>query len=68
MDDSDEFRYATMRDPDSEGELAGIMDARAFLPDGVPAQWSIYWEVSDACVATALDPAGAQFKLPTTNR
>ena len=45
--DSDEFRYATMRDPGSEGELAGIMDAAAFLPKGVPAHWSIYWEVDD---------------------
>jgi predicted enzyme related to lactoylglutathione lyase len=45
--DSDEFRYATMRDPGSEGELAGIMDAAAFLPEGVPAHWSIYWEVDD---------------------
>ncbi len=46
--DSDDFRYSTMRDPESEGELAGIMDASAFLPDGVPAHWSIYWEVDDA--------------------
>ncbi len=30
--DSDEFRYATMREPGGEGELAGIMDAAGFLP------------------------------------
>ena len=24
------------------------MDATAFLPDGVPAHWSIYWAVDDA--------------------
>jgi uncharacterized protein len=89
--DSDEFRYTTMRDPSGEGELAGIMDASAFLPDGVPAHWSIYWAVdnADATVAkikalggsivadafdtpygrlaTAADPAGAQFKLRQTN-
>jgi uncharacterized protein len=46
--DTDEFRYSTMRNPDGEGELAGIMDASAFLPEGVPAHWSIYWEVDDA--------------------
>ncbi len=45
--DSDEFRYTTMRDPSGEGELAGIMDASAFLPEGVPAHWSTYWEVED---------------------
>src|ERR1700694_3801902 len=31
--DSDEFRYTTMRHPTGEGELAGIMDATAFLPE-----------------------------------
>ena len=46
--DSDEFRYTTMRNPVGVGELAGIMDASAFLPEGVPAHWSIYWEVDDA--------------------
>ncbi len=91
LGDSDEFRYTTMRDPEGKGDLAGIMDARAFLPDAVPAQWSIYWEVdqTDATVAmvkalggsvvmdpqdtpfgrlaTVLDPAGAQFKVRTSN-
>jgi predicted enzyme related to lactoylglutathione lyase len=51
--DSDEFRYTTMRDPRGEGELAGIMDALAFLPEGVPDHWSIYWEVDDADAAVA---------------
>jgi predicted enzyme related to lactoylglutathione lyase len=45
--DSDEFRYTVMSDPGGEGELAGIMDASGFLPDGVPAYWSVYWEVDD---------------------
>lgn len=49
--DSDEFRYTTMRDPSGTGELAGIMDASTFLPAGVPAHWSIYWEVDDAQTA-----------------
>ena len=59
--DSDEFRYTTMRHPEGEGELAGIMDAAAFLPDGVPAHWSIYWEVdeADAAVARARALGGA---------
>ena len=45
--DSDQFRYSVVKNPDAEGELAGIMDAGAFLPEGVPAHWSIYWEVDD---------------------
>jgi uncharacterized protein len=51
--DSDEFRYTTMRDPSGDGELAGIMDASTFLPDGVPAHWSVYWEVGNADSAIA---------------
>jgi hypothetical protein len=51
--DSDEFRYTTMRDPEGEGDLAGIMDATAFLPEGVPAHWSVYWEVDDADATVA---------------
>ena len=37
-----------MRDPSGDGELAGIMDASGFLPEGVPSQWSVYWEVDDS--------------------
>jgi uncharacterized protein len=51
--DTDEFRYTTMRDPDGDGELAGIMDASSFLPEGVGSHWSIYWEVDDADAALA---------------
>jgi len=53
--DTDEFRYSTMRNPSGEGELAGIMDAAGFLPEGVPSHWSVYWEVDDA--AAAVDKA-----------
>jgi predicted enzyme related to lactoylglutathione lyase len=45
--DSDEFRYTTMRNPNGGEDLAGIMDAKAFLPEGVPSHWSVYWEVDD---------------------
>lgn len=45
--DTDEFRYSVMQNPSGEGELAGIMDAGAFLPEGVPAHWSVYWAVDD---------------------
>lgn len=49
--DSDEFRYSTMRNPEGEDDLAGIMDAVSFLPEGRPALWSVYWEVADVDAA-----------------
>ena len=59
--DSDDFRYTTVRNPGGEGELAGIMDAARFLPDGVPSHWSVYWHVddADAVVAKATDLGGS---------
>ncbi len=47
VSDTEQFRYTVMRHPSGDGELAGIMDAGAFLPEGAPASWSIYWEVDD---------------------
>jgi uncharacterized protein len=47
--DSPEFRYTTL-DVDEE-QLAGVMDAAAFLPDGVPASWSVYFSVANTDVA-----------------
>ena len=41
MSDTPEFRYTTLGEGD--GQLAGIMDASAFLPEGVPRAWSIYF-------------------------
>ena len=55
--DSDEFRYSTMSNPSGAGELAGIMDATGFLPEGVPSFWAVYWEVDDA--AASVDNAKA---------
>ena len=42
-----------MGDPRGEGELAGIMDASAFLPEGVRSHWSVYWDVDDVDAAIA---------------
>ena len=50
---SDDFRYTVMRNPAAEGELAGIMDASSFLPEGVPATWWVYWHVDDADATVA---------------
>ena len=43
--DTPEFRYTTFGEGD--GALAGIMDASAFLPDGVPSHWNVYFAVDD---------------------
>ncbi len=61
ISDTDEFRYTVMRDPSGDGELAGIMDAGAFLPAGVPAHWSIYWttDVVDDSVAKVRSLGGS---------
>ena len=48
-DDAD-LRYTTLRRDDEQA--VGIMDASAFLPEGVPARWSIYFGTDD--VATSL--------------
>jgi predicted enzyme related to lactoylglutathione lyase len=58
MGDDPGFRYSTLRDPSGEGQLAGVMDASGFLPEGVPAHWSVYWWVDDADDAAAKVVAG----------
>jgi len=45
------FRYTTYGVDDDA--RAGIMDASAFLPDGVPASWSVYFEATDVDAALA---------------
>ena len=49
--DTPEFRYTTLGEGDNA--LAGIMDAGGFLPDGVPAHWSVYFGVDDTDAALA---------------
>ena len=62
--DSDEFRYTTMRNPEGEDELAGIMDAVSFLPEGLPAHWSVYWEVDDVDAAlSAIESLGGAVEM-----
>jgi predicted enzyme related to lactoylglutathione lyase len=49
--DTPEFRYTIMQHgPD---QLAGIMDASAFLPEGEPARWSVYFGTDDADASLA---------------
>ncbi len=53
--DTPEFRY-TFSDAE-ENQAAGVMDASGFLPEGVPAHWSIYFGSADidATVAKAVE-------------
>jgi uncharacterized protein len=45
VSDTPDFRYTVQKD--GEAQLAGIIDAAGFLPDGVPAHWSVYFGVDD---------------------
>jgi uncharacterized protein len=47
--DTPEFRYTTLGE--AGNQLAGIMDASAFMPAGAPAQWSVYFGVEDTDAA-----------------
>ncbi len=49
--DTPEFRYTMLAD--GETGLAGIMDASGFLPEGVPAHWSVYFGVDDVDASLA---------------
>ncbi|MEZ5098276.1 MAG: VOC family protein [Thermoleophilia bacterium] len=49
--DAPEFRYTTLGV--GEGQLAGIMDMTPYLPEGAPAEWSIYFRVEDVDAALA---------------
>ena len=64
MADEPGFRYTTLGEGDDS--LAGIMDATAFLPEGVPAHWSVYFGVKDADAASAeIVELGGSIVLPT---
>lgn len=63
MSDEPDFRYTTLHE--GEAQAAGIMDASAFLPEGVPSHWSVYFQVADAdaTVAKAVE-LGATVEMP----
>ena len=63
MSDTPEFRYTTL--DEGEEQLAGMMDASGFLPEGVPAHWSVYFGVdnTDAALKQAVD-LGATIIVP----
>jgi hypothetical protein len=49
-----ELNYTTLGE--GEAGLAGVMDASAFLPEGVPSTWNVYFQAADvdATVAKAV--------------
>jgi len=49
--DEPDFKYTTLIK--GETQYAGVMDASAWLPEGVPAHWSVYFSVEDADAALA---------------
>lgn len=51
VSDTPEFRYTVQ--VVGEEQWAGVMDASGFLPEGVPAHWSVYFGVEDADAALA---------------
>ena len=57
--DTAEFRYTTLIH--GEDQLAGIMDASGFLPEGVAAHWSIYFgtEDTDAALSRIVELGGS---------
>lgn len=53
VSDAESFRSSVQRDPVTGEELAGIMDAAGFRPEGESSRWSVYWEVADVDAAVA---------------
>ncbi|TFC00153.1 VOC family protein [Cryobacterium mannosilyticum] len=52
LSDTDEFRYSTIG---AEGAMvAGVFDASAHLPAGMPSHWQLYLGVADVPAAAAL--------------
>lgn len=63
VSDTADFRYSVLTH--DEEQLAGIMDASAFLPEGVPSCWSVYFAVSDTDASiTAIRALGGAVVLP----
>jgi predicted enzyme related to lactoylglutathione lyase len=57
------FRYATLDVAD--GESAGVMDAASMLPEGVPANWSVYFAVADVAKTLArVEELGGRVVVP----
>ncbi|MGH9020355.1 MAG: VOC family protein [Acidimicrobiales bacterium] len=59
ISDTEEFRYSVAEE--GEHQFLGLADASAWLPEGVPSYWTVYFGVADvdATVAAALEHGGS---------
>jgi hypothetical protein len=64
--DSDDFRYSVVKDPQGDGEVAGVMDASLWVPEGESSRWTVYIYVEDpdATVAKATGLGGSVIASP----
>ncbi len=61
--DEEGFRYSTAGE--EESAIAGLMDASAMLPEGVPPNWQVYFGVADTDAALArVVELGGQVVMP----
>lgn len=51
LSDEPDFRYTT--NAAEESATAGIMDSSAFMPEGVPSSWAVYFWVDDVDAAVS---------------
>jgi predicted enzyme related to lactoylglutathione lyase len=66
VSDTDEFRYATLRNPEGGGELAGMADGRTMLAGATP-YWSVYWAVEDVAASVSkVEALGGSVQMGTT--
>ncbi len=65
--DGHDIEYSVVANPAGDGELAGVMDASGFLPEGTSSHWSVYWEVADidSAVAAVTSLGGAVIHEPS---
>lgn len=63
LGDTDEFRYTTMESGGTSH--AGVMDGRAFLPEGVPSTWQVYLGAEDVDATLAeVERLGGSVRQP----
>ncbi|MBO0852323.1 MAG: VOC family protein [Nocardia sp.] len=64
--DTPEFRYTTIHS--TSPMLGGVMDATAFLPEGVPGYWSVYFGADDVdATVRKLESLGGTVLHPAEN-
>ncbi|MFI6167992.1 VOC family protein [Nocardia sp. NPDC051052] len=64
ISDAEEFRYTTIHS--NSPMLGGVLDASAFLPEGVPGAWGVYFGANDVdkTVTKVVELGGAVVRPP----